>query len=1191
MVLVLEQFIDSLRESRLIPAEDVASLQESLRGSKTPHSVEDVTKLLVQSGKLTEYQATVISQGRPQNLILGEYVLLNILGKGGMGVVFLARHRLMDRIVALKTLPAGVIKPETVQRFYREVKAVARLSHPNIVTAYDAGEHAGTHYLVMEYVAGRDLSAIIKEKGPLPLRQAIDYAQQAARGLDYAHKHGVVHRDVKPSNLLLDKAGVVKILDMGLARLNENLSGTPEAMELTGTGQILGTVDYMSPEQAEDVRSADHRSDIYSLGCTLFYLLTRRAAYGGETILKRILAHRDEPIPSVMELRPDCPETLDAAIRRMLAKRPEDRPQSMAEIIDALEGCLAKPDAAPPLASELPERPQSVRNWLEDLGPEGATARTEDSQAEEVTLRNPPAEDFASPPLPGGAAASAIRRPHSQTHRPRAKKSGSAARGRNRWNVAAVVMLATVILAAATTAVVLNRRGNDIAAADEQAKAGEAAAHDDKIGEADTPAKPDQSHKGPAWEQAWADTKARADGLVAQRQFVKAIHEYSALAETFQDPLLKQRCNEAIRSTESAADRAYQKVAADAREHLRKGLFGKAREALQPVLANYGPGPAGRAGALMQEIGQAESRAASQAAKPPETPPAPKTPAISAELLKQRQLAAAFAAAMADVEACVARWDFQGADREAAKVRFDAPELTARLAVRRDQIRRLDALKLRMIAAINKADPRLSKIDLSLRGINGEIEKADGEAITAALPNGKQESLAWPELGPKATNKLLQLAVRRDDAGDWLAAGLLSLTGQDVESAERYFDKARSMGADTAACTALLAAKDFATVRDLLNKHKYAEGESLLTGLEAKYGKLPWFTANKPELDAAANEAKRGLREKAAEGIYAQAAALFRNGDFYELKPVVERLKTQYADSAVAADPERKPSLAELEKAVADLGPLVRVRKDGKGDAKTIQEAVNGAPPKAVIQLEEVGPWSEQVLVPAAKAGLTIRGKRGPLPVITTAGAKNTYSEPLVVEVPQLSLERLAIVRADAGGPRLAAITAEKTALSLREVVVYGYVRVGKDAVARDCVFVGHVGFRAFSSLENVLVYGGVNCGADSQLRHCTITGPLHLAGRSGLVEDCIVSTIDAPQGGQKIEHCDVFGENPYKNQAAPGKGCLKAPPRFFDEKNFDLRLQALSPCRKAASDGGDMGITYSAEMQTLLKAAADLHK
>ncbi|MGO9111451.1 MAG: serine/threonine-protein kinase, partial [Thermoguttaceae bacterium] len=250
MAAVLEQFFRDLSESRLIPAEEVTSLQKALKGSKAPPTVQEVAKLLVQSGKLTEYQAATISQGRPQSLILGEYVLLNVLGKGGMGVVFLARHRLMDRVVALKTLPSAAIKPETVQRFYREVKAAARLSHPNIVTAFDAGEQAGTHYLVMEYVVGRDLAAIVTEKGPLPLRQAIDYVQQAARGLDFAHKHGVVHRDIKPRNLLLDQEGVVKILDMGLARLNEDLVDAPEAAELTGAGQILGTVDYMSPEQA-----------------------------------------------------------------------------------------------------------------------------------------------------------------------------------------------------------------------------------------------------------------------------------------------------------------------------------------------------------------------------------------------------------------------------------------------------------------------------------------------------------------------------------------------------------------------------------------------------------------------------------------------------------------------------------------------------------------------------------------------------------------------------------------------------------------------------------------------------------------------------------------------------------------------------------------------------------------------------
>ena len=268
------------------------------------------------------------------------------------------------------------------------------------------------------------------------------------------------------------------------------------------------------------------------------------------------------------------------------------------------------------------------------------------------------------------------------------------------------------------------------------------------------------------------------------------------------------------------------------------------------------------------------------------------------------------------------------------------------------------------------------------------MNKADAEAITATLPNGKRESLVWSELGPKAMSKILPLVVHREDAGDWLAAGLLGLAGQDAPSAERYFDKARSLGSGNRSLYGPAGDEDLAAVRNLLDKHRYAESESLLITLQEKYGKLPWFTANKSEWDAAAKEAKRGLREKDAEALYAQAAGLFHKGDLYELKPVVERFRAQYADSDVAADAQRKPPLAELEKAVADLGPLLRVRRDGKGDAKTVQEAVNKAAANATIQIEEAGSWSEQIVIPAEKGRLTICGKKGLLPVITSAGAK-----------------------------------------------------------------------------------------------------------------------------------------------------------------------------------------------------------
>ena len=259
-----------------------------------------------------------------------------------MGVVLKAQHRRMKRTVAIKVLSSAAMKPpEAVERFHREVEAAAKLSHPNVVAAYDADEHQGMHYLVMEYVEGRDLASIVKDLGVLDVQQAADCTLQAARGLQYAHEQGIVHRDMKPGNLLLDKKGTVKILDMGLALIAgaEVAPAGPE--RLTNTGQVMGTCDYMAPEQALDTHAADHRADIYALGCTLYRLLTGKPPYEGETLMQILLAHRESPIPSLCEARPEAPVELDACFQRMVAKEPGDRQQSMAEVVAELEAVLA----------------------------------------------------------------------------------------------------------------------------------------------------------------------------------------------------------------------------------------------------------------------------------------------------------------------------------------------------------------------------------------------------------------------------------------------------------------------------------------------------------------------------------------------------------------------------------------------------------------------------------------------------------------------------------------------------------------------------------------------------------------------------------------------------------------------------------------------------------------------------------
>ena len=233
-----------------------------------------------------------------------------------------------------------------MKRFRREATAVAKFRHPNIVSAIDAGETHGLLFLVMEFVDGRDLSRTVKEKGPLSVAQTIDCIIQAARGLQEAHDHGIVHRDIKPANLLLDTSGTVKVLDLGLARVNqpqEFVATDGSELDLTVSGSIMGTVDYMSPEQAYDPRTADGRSDIYSLGCTLHYLLTGKPPFGGQTFMERLLGHRERPIPSLRSSRRDVPAALDATFQSLMAKSPEGRPQTMAAVISELEGCRKAP--------------------------------------------------------------------------------------------------------------------------------------------------------------------------------------------------------------------------------------------------------------------------------------------------------------------------------------------------------------------------------------------------------------------------------------------------------------------------------------------------------------------------------------------------------------------------------------------------------------------------------------------------------------------------------------------------------------------------------------------------------------------------------------------------------------------------------------------------------------------------------
>lgn len=335
-----DTFLSRLRQSGLLTLEQLSDACQHLPDSDRGRPI---ARALVEQGLITRFQAELLLAGRTGGFILGQYKILDQLGQGGMGRVFKAQHRTMGRMVALKVLSPKLLKTGRAQEFFlREVQIAGQLHHPHIVTAYDANHTGGRYYLVLEYVDGPNLDQLVRDRGPLPVGQACEFIRQIASGLEYAARMGMVHRDLKPANVLIQTEelsgqahGVAKISDFGLARLAdpstqvESSSGTI----MTKPNTILGTPDYLSPEQARDIHEADIRSDLYSIGCTLYYLLTGQVPFPGGSTLDKLIRHSTEEPRAVTLFRQDVPERVIAIMKKLMAKEPSQRYQTPTELL------------------------------------------------------------------------------------------------------------------------------------------------------------------------------------------------------------------------------------------------------------------------------------------------------------------------------------------------------------------------------------------------------------------------------------------------------------------------------------------------------------------------------------------------------------------------------------------------------------------------------------------------------------------------------------------------------------------------------------------------------------------------------------------------------------------------------------------------------------------------------------------
>ena len=330
----LPDLVRALRDSQILLPGQFRQIQFAIDNGHYPRDPVGLATALVKQGLVTRYQAHCLLHGRHDNLAFDRYVILDRLGKGAMGRIYKARHRHMGRLVAIKLISREfVTRDSALPRFFREMRLVGRLDHPSIVRALDAGQRDGSPFIVMEYVPGLTLDRLLERSGPLPPRELVRLAEQVALGLTHIHERGIVHRDIKPSNLILGRDGRVRILDLGLGVLVE--SDEPEGSFATSAGLAVGTTDYMSPEQVQGC-PVDGASDLYSLGCTMYHLITGQLPFPGDSNIERLARRLREGPQSISALRHGIPRSLTEIIERLMAIRPADRYADGEEVASAL---------------------------------------------------------------------------------------------------------------------------------------------------------------------------------------------------------------------------------------------------------------------------------------------------------------------------------------------------------------------------------------------------------------------------------------------------------------------------------------------------------------------------------------------------------------------------------------------------------------------------------------------------------------------------------------------------------------------------------------------------------------------------------------------------------------------------------------------------------------------------------------
>ena len=1130
---------------------------------------------------------------------LGEFEITEVLGRGGMGAVYKARQVSLDRFVALKMIRTPDVDASFVSRFGREARAAAAVNHPNIIEIYAVGRQGEYQFIAMEYVGGGSLSSLVRQEGRVPPERALGLMKQTTAALAKAHAAGILHRDIKPQNILLTGDGLVKLADFGLAKRAEgDVAATIE-------GTVVGTMLYMAPEVAAG-KPADVRADLYSLGATFYHVLAGQPPFQGTSVTQLALLHNQAPVPPLQESAPDAPPALCRVIHRLLRKEPGGRYQNAEELLkalDAVEKGLAAEDSATVEASALRGSALERREAKRQQRRKTALLVSVGGAAAVLLL-------VIGLMLAGGG------------------KGGTADR--------AVLAATTGTPAAARTPVA------PLSSTPRTAKV-------PTPGGVSTRSRVEA--KPPAWEKDLKAAEEKAKAAVAAQRFGEAVKEYGALADRYGDVGLRLDVQQRIEAVRKEADAAYRKVEEQARQLAGQKAYARACDALGKAIEQFGTeDEVSRARTLLAEIKAAEEQekraASADSTKPPDAEAKAKAEAERrAAEEKSRQLEALRAKVFLPIEGMIKAWGYTEAAEALAALAAKEPSLADEARRRQAEVALLARLKAKMIAKIKSAEPKLEKRTLLLPGVNGQLSDADETRIAVTLPQGATGGHLWKDLSARSARLLAQRVVDPKDPDDLVASALLALVYDDGASAEKDFEAARALGAQVDRYLVPIAEAALAQAKALIDKQSFSNAKEALAAIEAKYGKTAWYAGRKQAVEAQLRRIESSTAENAAEKLYAQAAELFKAKDYFELKPVVEKLNSDFAETRVVTDAQRKPSVADMTQATEKLGKTVTVAKDGRGGFKSIQEAINAATPNSTVVIADSGLYTERLSIPEAKKGLTLKGKKGCWPILGTEPAsKRAYRWLLDVEAPDCTIERVVFALTGSSDTSYGCInvksrssTNEGTGFTLRYCLLYtsGYSAQlvenygGKTAIdhcilakagslygnllVTNTISLGRYLYGYCSSSSMVPPRGGDPAGArDKAVRgvrfencvlprfetsspceidHCTIAGTCELRGEPNVVTNSIIEQVNAEKADTQIDYCDIFGKTPFVEFAKPGKHCMTRPPLFANPSGFDFRVRPGSPCHGKGADGTDMGCRYTKDMVDMLQLAVELRK